>query len=199
MKLLMDQKRCPLCCKQYHLARTPSESKALNQYKEPLIIISASGMATGGRILHHLKLRLPDPRTTVLLVGFQSIGTRGRALQDGAHTIRIHGQEVPVRAKIVTLDGLSAHADREEILGWLSGFKRPPAQTYIVHGEPRASENLVQAIQTRLGWQVQVARDGEQVRLVERAGATRFTGCEHKPMRQRSDPIGDPVSEEREP
>ncbi|MCI0457224.1 MAG: MBL fold metallo-hydrolase, partial [Gemmataceae bacterium] len=106
MKLLMDEKRCPLCCKQYHLARTPQESKSLNQHEGPLVIISASGMATGGRILHHLKLRLPDPRTTVLLVGFQSIGTRGRALQEGAHTIRIHGQDVPVRAKVETLDGL---------------------------------------------------------------------------------------------
>jgi metallo-beta-lactamase family protein len=165
MKQLMDQKRCPLCCKQYQLARTPEESKALNYHSGPLIIISASGMATGGRILHHLKLRLPDPRTTVLLVGFQSVGTRGRSLQNGARTIRIHGQDVPMRAKVETLDGLSAHADREEILRWLSGFRHPPTQTYIVHGEPRASQGLADALQSRLRWKARVARDGETIPL----------------------------------
>jgi metallo-beta-lactamase family protein len=165
MKLLMDEKRCPLCCKQYHLARTPDESKALNHREGALVIISASGMATGGRILHHLKLRLPDPRTTVLLVGFQSFGTRGRALQEGTRTVRIHGQDVPVRAKVETLDGLSAHADREEILRWLSGFQRPPTQTYIVHGEPGPAQSLADLLQTRLGWKARVARDGETVAL----------------------------------
>jgi metallo-beta-lactamase family protein len=165
MKLLMDEKRCPLCCKQYHLARTPEESKALNHHEGPLVIISASGMATGGRILHHLKLRLPDPRTTVLLVGFQSAGTRGRALQEGARTVRIHGQEVPVRAQVETLDGLSAHADREEILRWLSGFRRPPGQTYLVHGEPGPAQSLADTLHTRLGWKARVARDGEMVPL----------------------------------
>jgi metallo-beta-lactamase family protein len=165
MRLLMDAKRCPLCCKQYRLARTPEESKALNHHEGPLVIISASGMATGGRILHHLKLRLPDPRTTVLLVGFQSAGTRGRALQEGARTVRVHGQDVAVRAKVETLDGLSAHADREEILRWLSGFRRPPGQTYVVHGEPGPAQALADALQTRLGWKAQVARDGETVSL----------------------------------
>ena len=166
MKLLMDEDRCPLCCKQYHLARTPDESKALNHHEGPLVIVSASGMATGGRILHHLKLRLPDPRTTVLLVGFQSIGTRGRALQEGARTLRIHGQDVPVRARVETLDGLSAHADRDEILRWLSGCRRPPRQTYVVHGEPQAAQGLADALQTRLRWEARVARDGETVPLV---------------------------------
>jgi metallo-beta-lactamase family protein len=165
MKLLMDEKRCPLCCKQYHLARTPEESKALNHHSGPLVIISASGMATGGRILHHLKLRLHDPRTTVLLVGFQSIGTRGRALLEGARTVRIHGQEIPVRAKVETLDALSAHADREEILRWLSGFRRPPDQTYIVHGEPQAARALADTLRTGLGWEARVARDAEKVSL----------------------------------
>lgn len=166
MKLLMDEKRCPLCCKQYHLARTPQESKALNYHSDPLVIISASGMATGGRILHHLKQRLPDPRTTVLLVGFQSIGTRGRALQEGASTIRIHGQSVPVRAEVATIDGLSAHADREEILRWLSGFRRRPAQTYVVHGEPHAAQSLADAVQSRFGWNARVGRDRETVPLI---------------------------------
>jgi metallo-beta-lactamase family protein len=165
MTLLMDQKRCPLCCKQYHLARSPEESKALNRHDGPLVIISASGMATGGRVVHHLKQRLPDPRTTVLLVGFQAIGTRGRALQEGARAIHIHGQEVLVHAKVETLDGLSAHADREEVLRWLSGLRRPPSQTYVVHGEPQAAQSLAGTLKQRLGWSTRVARDGETMSL----------------------------------
>jgi metallo-beta-lactamase family protein len=165
MKLLMDEKRCPLCCKQYHLARTPQESKALNERRDPIIIISASGMATGGRILHHLKERLPDENTTVLLPGFQVVGTRGRALQDGARSVRIHGQSIPVRARIETLDGLSAHADRDEIVRWLRGFTRPPRQVYVVHGEPQAARSLAELIRTQFGWNVQVAEDGATVPL----------------------------------
>lgn len=165
MKLLMDEKRCPLCCKQYHLARTPQESKALNERRDPIIIISASGMATGGRILHHLKERLPDEHTTVLLPGFQVVGTRGRALQDGARSVRIHGQSIPVRARIETLDGLSAHADRDEIIRWLRGFTRPPRQVYVVHGEPHAARSLAELVRTQFGWNVQVAEDGATVPL----------------------------------
>ena len=168
MKQLMDEKRCPLCCKEYNLARTPDESKALNQHPGPLIIISASGMATGGRIVHHLKQRLPDPRTTVLLAGYQSIGTRGRSLQDRAKTIRIHGQDVPVRAKVEMLSGLSAHADRDEILRWLKGFETPPRETLIVHGEPLASMSLEGLIKSTLGWSARTPRDGETVQLRRR-------------------------------
>ncbi len=161
----MAQKQCPLCCKQYHLARTPEESKALNQITGPVVIISASGMATGGRVLHHLKLRLPDPRTTILLPGYQAIGTRGRSLQDGTKRVKIHGEEVLVNAKVEILDGLSAHADQQEILKWLAGFKRPPKQTYVVHGEPEASEELVAIIRKKLGWKVRAALNGETVNL----------------------------------
>jgi metallo-beta-lactamase family protein len=123
-------------------------------------------MATGGRILHHLKHRLGDRRTTVLLVGYQAAGTRGRALQDGATALRIHGADVPVRARIETLDGLSAHADRDEILRWLSAFEAAPRRTYLVHGEPQASAALGEAIRTKLGWDgVEVAEDGATVAL----------------------------------
>ena len=167
MKLLMDEKRCPLCCKQYHLARTSQESKALNHREGPLVIISASGMATGGRIMHHLKLRLPDPRTTVLQVGFQASGTLGRALEQGARTVRIHGQDITVHAHMESIGGLSAHADREEIVRWLSGFRRPPGQTYVVHGEPGPAQSLADVLQTRLGWKAQVAHDGETVPLTQ--------------------------------
>jgi metallo-beta-lactamase family protein len=151
--------------KHVHLARTPEESKRLNDLSGPVIIVSASGMATGGRILHHLSLRLPDPRTTVLLVGFQAAGTRGRSLQDGAREVRIFGREVPVRATIEHLDALSAHADREELLRWLAGFTRPPRQTYLVHGEPAAAAALAAAIAARFRWRVCPAVDGDVVGL----------------------------------
>ncbi len=165
MKLLMDEQRCPLCCKPYTFTRAPEESKALNSVKGPAIIIAASGMATAGRIVHHLKQRLPDKRTTVLLVGFQAAGTRGRLLQDGAKTLRMHGQEVPVRATVETIDGLSAHADRLEILRWLKGFVEPPRQTYIVHGESNAADVLQESIAAELRWNAVVARDSQIVSL----------------------------------
>ncbi len=166
MAQLMDKDKCPLCCKQYHLVRTPEESRQLNKISSPAIIISSSGMATGGRVLHHLKLRLPDPKTTVLLVGFQAAGTRGRSLREGAKVVRIHGQDIPVNAKIEMLDGLSAHADRDEILKWLSGFKKTPKQTYAVHGESKSADSLAETIRVKLGWNVQVAVDGEKVALI---------------------------------
>ena len=155
----------PLRTGAMHVVRTPEESRRLNTLPGPLIIISSSGMATGGRILHHLALRLGDPRTTVLLVGYQAAGTRGRALQDGAAELRIFGTTVPVRARVAQVTGLSAHADRDEILRWLAGFTRPPQMTYLVHGEPEGARGLAAAIQARLGWRVGVAADGERVVL----------------------------------
>lgn len=166
MKLLMDEKRCPLCCRQYHLTRTATESKALNTLSGPMVIIAGSGMATGGRVLHHLKRRLGDHRNTILLAGFQAAGTRGRALQEGAPTIRIHGEDIPVRARVETVGGLSAHADQSELLRWLRGFQRAPRQTYIVHGEASASNTLASVIKEQLGWRVEVAKDGATVPLV---------------------------------
>lgn len=166
MKQVMDEKRCPLCCIQYHLTRTPQESKALNHRKGPFIIIAASGMCTGGRILHHLKHRLPDPNNTVLLLGFQAAGTRGRSLRDGAQSLRIQGVNVPVGARVEVLDGFSAHADREELLRWLSGFQKPPRQVFVVHGEPGAANSLAEALRTKWNWNAKVAENGETVALV---------------------------------
>ena len=165
MTLLMDRKLCPLCCKQYTLVRTARESKDLNRLAGRLIVLAGSGMATGGRILHHLKHRLPDRRTTVLLPGFQADGTRGRALQDGARTICIHGEDVPVRARVEVLHGLSAHADRGEILAWARGFEQPPRQTHVVHGEPAAAGSLAAALRQELGWIARVAVDSETVEM----------------------------------
>lgn len=155
----------PLRPHQFELARAREESVALNHLRGPLIIISASGMATGGRILHHMKLRLPDRRTTVLLVGFQAAGTRGRQLQDGAEEVRIHGQQIPVRATVEILHGLSAHADQSELLRWLKGFQTPPKGAYLVHGEPEGTATLANAITEELGWTVHAAEDGAHVDL----------------------------------
>jgi metallo-beta-lactamase family protein len=166
MAELMDAGRCPLCCRQYHLTRTPAESKALNDRAGPLVIVAGSGMATGGRILHHLRHRLRDPRTTVLLVGYQAEGTRGRALQDGAEAVTIFGERVPIRARVETVHGLSGHADRDDLLTWLGGFSRPPRQVYVVHGEPAPARGLAEAVRDRFGWDARVAADGETVPLV---------------------------------
>ena len=155
----------PLGTRLLRFARSPEESRRINDVRGPVIIISASGMATGGRILHHMALRLSDPRTTVLLVGFQAVGTRGRALQDGAREVRIFGAPVPVRAKVAQITALSAHADRDETLRWLGGFRAPPRVTYLVHGEPNAALALAEAIRARYGWSVRVAAAGETVGL----------------------------------
>jgi metallo-beta-lactamase family protein len=155
----------PLRPERLQFCSTVEQSKRLNDINGPVIIVSASGMATGGRILHHLQRRLPDARTTVLLVGFQAAGTRGRTLQDGAKSLRMFGTDVPVRARVEILQGLSAHADQAETLRWLGGFQRPPRQTYLVHGEPAAADALAAVIHARLGWTVRAARDGEQVEL----------------------------------
>jgi metallo-beta-lactamase family protein len=145
----------PLNLREVKMTRTVDDSKAINNVAS-CIIISASGMATGGRILHHLVQRLPDPKNAVLLVGYQGEGTNGRALQDGAQYLRIHGQEVKVKAEVVTIDQLSAHAGRSELLRWLSGFTAAPKQTFLVHGEPVALESLQAAITNRMHWSVTV-------------------------------------------
>lgn len=169
MKTAMEEKRCPLCCKTYHLVETIEQSKSINRMKGPLIVIAGSGMATGGRILHHLAHRLPDPRTTVLLAGFQAAGTRGRSLEDGASQVKMMGRLVDVKATVEKLDGLSAHAAQGEILRWLRGFEKPPAMTYLVHGEPESAAALAVTVKQALGWNVRPAADGERISLVRPA------------------------------
>jgi metallo-beta-lactamase family protein len=146
-------------------AHGTAESRAINQQHFPCIIISASGMATGGRVLHHLANRLPDPRNTIVLPGFQASGTRGRSLQEGAHSIKLLGRYVPVRAEILDLPAFSVHADRDELLAWLASAEKPPEIVYVVHGEPEAAESLSNAIERELGVPSVVPRDGECVRL----------------------------------
>jgi metallo-beta-lactamase family protein len=163
-KALSAGKR-PFVPRRFHLAKSVQDSKALNEVDGPVVVISGSGMATGGRVLHHLSHRLPDPRTTVLFVGYQAAGTRGRLLKDGAKEIRIFGENVPVRATIMVSDAYSAHADQGEILRWLKGFARPPRMTYIVHGEPEAARALREKIAGDLAWPATVAEAGATVPL----------------------------------
>jgi metallo-beta-lactamase family protein len=141
------------------------QSKELMRAEFPCVVISSSGMATGGRVLHHLKAGLSDPRNTVLFVGFQAEGTRGRDLVEGAAQVRIHGETVPVAARIARLDSMSAHADRAEIMRWLSGFTRPPATTCLVHGEPGPQDALKSEIEARLGWQVRIPAYRDTIEL----------------------------------
>ncbi len=154
----------PFVPARFHLATTPADSRRLNDLDGPVIIMAGSGMATGGRVLHHLRHRLADDRTTVLFVGFQAAGTRGRLLRDGASSVRIFGEQVPVRARVLATDALSAHADQAELLRWLAGFRRPPSATWAVHGEPEAAAALRDAVIRTLGWKgCAVAADGARV------------------------------------
>lgn len=153
-------------CKTAHVVFDVEESKLLNTKKGPLIILAGSGMATGGRIVHHLKTFAPDPKNTILFSGFQAGGTRGAAMLDGAKEIKIHGEYVPVNAEIAIIDNLSAHADANEIITWLKHFDAPPKQTFITHGEPIAADTLRLKIEETLGWEVYVPDYLETVDLV---------------------------------
>jgi metallo-beta-lactamase family protein len=146
--------------------RSVAASKEITSRPGPAIIVSASGMATGGRVLHHLAARLPDPRNAVLLVGFQAQQTRGRRLLEGARMLKMHGRYVPVHARIVDLTGFSVHVDRDEMLAWLRRMKEPPECCYVVHGEPKAGEALRGAVDSELGWNAVVPSHLERVRAV---------------------------------
>ena len=165
MQRIRNLQRNPLATQNFSLVQGRSGSKALSARPGPAIIISASGMATGGRVLHHLAQWLPDPASSVIFAGYQAAGTRGRKLQDGEKQVRIHGQVIPVRAHIESISSLSAHADSGEILRWLRGFKRPPRKTFIVHGEIDAAAALRDLIAKELGWTVVVPAYQESVEL----------------------------------
>ena len=165
MQQLSSQESCPITSRHMVVHKSPEQSKSINQFKGPMVIISASGMATGWRVLHHLKQRLPNLDTTVLFAGYQAEGTRGRLLQDGAKEVKLLGEVVPVRAQIKVIDGFSAHADQGEILRWLGTFKQAPRMTYIVHGEPPAAAALADSIRERLKWKVEIAKYQQKVTL----------------------------------
>lgn len=149
-----------------HEVRDRDGSIGIDAVSGPSIVISASGMATGGRVLHHLARRLPDPHSSVVLVGFQAAGTRGRLLADGAPTIRMLGRDVPVRAEVVTLPSFSVHADQGELVDWLATATEPPPRVFLVHGEPDAATALAHVVAERLGYRPAPARLGERVTLV---------------------------------
>jgi len=143
---------CRAMCAGVKIVNTEEESRVLNSLRYPGIIVSASGMATGGRVVHHLKAFAPDARNAVVFAGFQAAGTRGAAMVGGAKEIKIHGEWIPVRAEVAALDGLSAHADRQDLLGWIAALPRAPCRVYVNHGEPVAADALRQAIEERHKW-----------------------------------------------
>ncbi len=154
----LDKDLCRLVCEGIKYVRDASESKSLDQLNVPSIIISASGMATGGRILHHLKHYIVNHKNTILFAGYQAVGTRGAKLVAGAREVKIHGKNYQVKAEIINLENMSAHADYEEILTWLSHFKNPPKKTFIVHGDIESARSLQEKIIARLGWKTEIPK-----------------------------------------
>lgn len=152
----LNEENCTLVCEVAKYVRDVEESKKLDQLKVPSIIISASGMATGGRILHHLKHYIGDHKNTILFVGYQAADTRGRKLVNGAREIKIHGEMFPVKAEIIELNNISAHADYKEILNWLGNFRKPPKKTFITHGDIESAESLREKIIQNLGWKINI-------------------------------------------
>lgn len=162
-RLLVQQ--CDALCDIAQYVNSVEDSKALDSSRMPKIILSASGMATGGRVLHHLKVFAPNPANTILFAGFQAAGTRGAAMVAGAPSVRIHGGDVPVAAEVENLNMLSAHADRKEILGWLKTFQTPPRMTFVTHGEPAAAQALHDTIVEQLHWACTVPQMHQRVDL----------------------------------
>lgn len=161
----LTSQQCQAMCQVAKMVNTAEESIALNQQRMPMVIIAASGMATGGRVLHHLKAFASDARNTILFAGYQAGGTRGAAMIEGVDAIKIHGQYVPLRAQVSQIENLSAHADRDEILSWLSHFSQPPKHTFITHGELDAADGLRKSIQEKLHWPCSVPEYLESVEL----------------------------------
>lgn len=161
----LGRQDCEAACESVNYVRDVEESKALSANRYPKVIISASGMATGGRVLHHIAAFGPDHRNTLLFSGYQAAGTRGRKLLEGARETKIYGQWLPINAEIAELPMLSAHADSDELMRWLSGFQRAPRRVFVVHGEAGASEALRERIQRELGWSVCVPLQGQEFEL----------------------------------
>ncbi len=152
----LDAAQCRALREVAKFVATPEESRRLDESSWPMVIIAGSGMASGGRVLHHLKRFAPDPRNTILFAGFQAGGTRGDSLVHGASEVKIHGSYVPVRAQVYNLDTLSAHADSAEILAWLAALREPPGRIFLTHGEPAACDALRRRIAERFGWQCEI-------------------------------------------
>jgi metallo-beta-lactamase family protein len=143
--------------------KTVDQSIALNQAKGPMVIISAAGMLTGGRVLHHLVAFGQDPKNAIVLSGFQAGGTRGADLQAGKRTLRIFGMDIEIRASITQIDSMSAHADADQLLAWMASAPTPPRMTYLVHGEEEAADRLRFRIEHELGWKARAPQHGDEV------------------------------------
>ena len=161
----LTPEQCEAMCTAARIVNSVEESKRLNDMRFPAVIISASGMASGGRVLHHLKAFAPDQRNSILFAGFQAAGTRGAAMVSGARTVKIHGQQVPIRAEVTQLDSLSAHADRDELLAWIGALPSAPQRVFVTHGEPVAADALRQAIEERHHWPCSVPEYRDTVEL----------------------------------
>lgn len=161
----LSEEECMATCGIVKYVKTVDESKALNEKRGPMLIISASGMMTGGRVLHHLKAFAPNPENTILLAGFQAAGTRGEALQRGVEEIKIHGTYIPVRAEVASLDNISAHADYEEIIHWFSESKIHPKKVFVTHGEPSAADEFRRRLKERFNWNCVVPTANEKIVL----------------------------------
>jgi metallo-beta-lactamase family protein len=165
MRALLARRASPFRFPGLKLIRTVDESKAINHISGTVMVIAGSGMCTGGRIKHHLEANLGRPESTVLFVGYQAAGTLGRQILDGRPEVRLFGQTRPVRAKIESIPGFSAHADRDELTRWLLGIKRPPRRVFVTHGEPEAAAAFAAHVGTRFGWQASVPSYQETVLL----------------------------------
>jgi len=163
---LVNQYGSPLEWRDFQFALTPEQSKRINDSKYPCIIVSSSGMVTGGRILHHLAQRLPDSKNTVIFIGFQAQGTRGFTIKSGAPEVKIFGEIIPIRAQVAAFEQFSDHADTPELLEWLRTFKNRPGATYLVHGDPAAAAQLRDTMTKELRWNVQVAQWMEKVQIL---------------------------------
>ena len=162
---VLTRRECSMMSNVAQYSQTADDSKAIDRASGPMIVISASGMCTGGRVLHHLQRFLPDERSTILFVGYQAAGTRGRSLVDGASELKLLGQYVPVRARVATIDGLSAHADYHELIAWLRSSSIAPRGVFVTHGEPAASDALRRRLRDEFGWAARVPEVAETVQL----------------------------------
>ena len=165
MVRLMRQKKSPFDFRGLNLVRTAEESKAINRIKGTVIIIAGSGMCTGGRIKHHLVTNISRKESTILFVGYQAAGTLGREIVDGAEKVRILGQHYPVKARVVQINGFSAHADRDELLKWLASLHRPPRRLFVTHGESSIAQHFASLVRGKTGWEVVVPQYQEELRL----------------------------------
>jgi metallo-beta-lactamase family protein len=165
MVQLLRERRSPFDFPGLTLVRTIDESKAINYITNSIIVIAGSGMCTGGRIKYHLVSNISRPESTILFVGYQAVGTLGRRIVEGEKEVRILGQQHPVRARIVQMDGFSGHADKDMLLRWLSALKRPPRQVFVIHGEESSAENFADFVAEQTGWQTSVPEYGDEVVL----------------------------------